>query len=247
MTDSSEVNYRGERPGRVVASATGSSGGYGGTQLGLLRVRSMSNVEPDTEENVEAQTETVFRNYVYQSYRHDSMRQELDLTPAIPELVNFPTDPISPAAQIGRELARFGDDINEKYADVFDGLISSLSITDTDGGEETYNAFANIARRVLSGSVSWGRIMILLSFGYRMAIRAMRTQFSNFSWLLSKIVSFVTRFVISERISKWIADHGGWAAALSFIPEASNNLFWLVSGLATVSVLAVFVYHHFLQ
>ena len=94
MTDSSEVNYRGERPGRVVASATGSSGGYGGTQLGLLRVRSMSNVEPDTEENVEAQTETVFRNYVYQSYRHDSMRQELDLTPAIPELVNFPTDPI---------------------------------------------------------------------------------------------------------------------------------------------------------
>ena len=40
-----------------------------------------------------------------------------------------------------------GDDINEKYADVFDGLISSLHITDTDGGEETYNAFANIARR----------------------------------------------------------------------------------------------------
>ncbi|RUS73147.1 hypothetical protein EGW08_019089 [Elysia chlorotica] len=242
MTDSSEVNYRRERPGRSVATASGSSSGSGGSQL--LRVRSVTNVQPDTEENVEAQTETVFRNYVYQSYGHDSMRESLDLTPAIPELVNFPTDPVSPAAQIGRELAKFGDDINEKYADVFDGFITSLRITDTD---ETYDAFANIARRVLSGSVSWGRILILLSFGYRMAIKVVRTQASNFSWLLSKIVGFVTRFVISERISKWIADHGGWAAALSFIPEASNNLFWLVSGLATVSVLVVFAYHRFLQ
>ena len=60
--------------------------------------------------------------------------------------------PQSPAAQIGRELARFGDDINEKYADVFDGLISSLRITDTDGGEETYDAFANIARRLVYSS-----------------------------------------------------------------------------------------------
>ncbi|GFN77915.1 Bcl-2 homologous antagonist/killer-like, partial [Plakobranchus ocellatus] len=152
-----------------------------------------------------------------------------------------------PAAQIGRELARFGDDINEKYADVFDGLISSLHITDGDDGEETYEAFANVARRVLSGSINWGRIVILLSFGYRMAIRALRTQASNFSWLLSKIVSFVGRFVISERISKWIADHGGWGAALRHIPEVSSGLFWMVSGLATVSMLAVIAYHHFLQ
>ncbi|GFS13291.1 BCL-2 homologous antagonist/killer-like [Elysia marginata] len=204
MSDPSEVRYR---PGR--GSGTSSTTNRG-SQLGLLRPRSLPNIQPDTEENVEAQTETVFRNYVYQSYRHDSMREEVDLTPVVPELVNFPTNPVSPAAQIGRELARFGDDINEKYADVFDGLISSLRISETDGGEETYDAFANIARRVLSGSVSWGRIMILLSFGYRMAIQALRSQAGNFSWLLSKIVSFVTRFVISERISKWIADHGGW-------------------------------------
>lgn len=244
MSDPSEVTYRQNQRSRSGGSM---AAGGSGTQLGLLRSRSIQNIAPDTEENVQAQTETVFRNYVYQSYRHDSMREEADMTPVAPELVNFPTNPVSPAAQIGRELARFGDDINEKYADVFDGMISSLHISQTDEGEETYEAFANIARRVLSGSMSWSRIMILLSFGYRMAVQGLRTQASNFSWLLSKIVSYVTRFVVTERIAKWIADHGGWAAALSFIPQASSNLFWLVSGLATVSVLGVFLYHQFLK
>ncbi|XP_005102292.2 bcl-2 homologous antagonist/killer [Aplysia californica] len=213
---------------------------------GLVRVRSAPHMmQPDSEENVQAQSEAVFLNYVYQSYRNDSVRTDVDSTPAAPELINFPASPITPAAEIGRQLARLGDQINERYSDVFDGMIANLNLDSNN--EDAYEAFACIARRVFTDGSSWSRVLFLLSFGYRMAINTLRTQASKFASFLSKIVSFVCRFLAVEKITKWIADHGGWRAALSFVPGASSNMFVLISGLAALSVLAVFALHKYLH
>lgn len=218
-----------------------------GTVTRLVRMQATVNtIHPDTQANVEAQTEDVFLNYVYQSYQNDFMRGNTENTPAVPELVSFATAPITPAAEIGRQLARLGDDINEKYADVFDHMISDLNLGE-DGETDPYQAFANIGRRVFSSGINWGRIMILLGFGYRIAITKLKSQISNFARFLSRIVSFICRFVISEKISKWIADNGGWRAALSYIPTLSSTMFWLVSGLAALSVLAVVSVHRYLH
>ena len=62
----------------------------------LLRVRTAPQLtHPDSEDNVVQQSEQVFFNYVYQSYRNDSVRAEVDSTPPAPELNCFSTAPIT--------------------------------------------------------------------------------------------------------------------------------------------------------
>jgi len=48
-----------------------------------------------------------------------------------------------PLAQIGRQLAAVGDDINERYRPQFSRMISSLNITP----ETAYDLFAEVARK----------------------------------------------------------------------------------------------------
>lgn len=48
-----------------------------------------------------------------------------------------------PAAQIGRQLAVIGDDINDRYAPQFNRMIRMLNITP----DTAYEAFAGVARK----------------------------------------------------------------------------------------------------
>ncbi|CAG5127357.1 unnamed protein product [Candidula unifasciata] len=195
---------------------------FSSPSVAMVQVRSGFPVmHQDTEENVGAQTEEVFRNYVYQRYRNDTMREEVDSLPRVPELMNFTATPMSPAAEIGRHLARMGDELNTKYANEFDQLISALHLT--DDAESTYEAFASIGRRVFANRNTWAHIMLLLSFGYRIAITKLRQHAVQFASFLGRIATFLCRFVMSERIARWIAEQGGWRAALNYIPSASSG------------------------
>lgn len=51
----------------------------------------------------------------------------------------------SPAAEIGRQLARIGDDINERYKDTFSDMIRSMNIA--PDSDTAYEAFAGVARK----------------------------------------------------------------------------------------------------
>lgn len=59
------------------------------------------------------------------------------------------------------------------------------------------------------GNINWGRIVTLLCFGYRMAVTVIQRGIRGF---FTEIVGFVVRFVLSERIARWIADQGGWVS-----------------------------------
>jgi len=51
---------------------------------------------PDTEENVRAQTDGVFRHFVYQLHSIDrTEQQDADDTPTVPELSSFGESPLS--------------------------------------------------------------------------------------------------------------------------------------------------------
>ncbi|KAK6168720.1 hypothetical protein SNE40_019906 [Patella caerulea] len=91
--------------------------------------------------------------------------------------------------------------------------------------------------------MNWGRICMLLFFGYRMAISVLRTHFNQFSDFLGRITQYVVRFIVRSKIAKWIADHGGWRGALSFVPSSTVGQVIFVGGLACVSVLAVFYFN----
>lgn len=200
-----------------------------------------TEIHPDSEENVREETEDLFRNFVYQRYRNENIQQQYDSTPVDPELLNLPKVPATSAAQIGRQLARIGDDINEKYKDTFNEMIATMNI----GPDTAYEAFAGVARKILAEEVNWGRILTLLCFGYRIAVQVMKSHVGKFAEFLSRMCSYVLKFLISERITQWIADHGGWSAALTFIPSVDNQTFLTILGLAALSVAAVIVWNRY--
>ena len=51
----------------------------------------------------------------------------------------------SPAAEIGRQLARIGDDIDAKYKDTFNNMVCSMNIA--PDSSSVYEAFAGVARK----------------------------------------------------------------------------------------------------
>jgi Bcl-2 antagonist/killer family protein len=190
-------------------------------------------LSPDTEDNVADQTDGVFRNFVYHMTVMRNGVSGADDAPDLPELTAFADNPYSPVAQIGRQLAVVGDDINNRYAPEFSQMIRMLRLTP----ETAYEAFAGVAHKLFrDGHVSWGRIVTLLCFGYRMAVTVIQRGIRGF---FSQIVGFVVRFVLSEKIAKWIAEQGGWRAALRYIPETVG---WTTMGailtMAAVSVAA---------
>lgn len=59
------------------------------------------------------------------------------------------------------------------------------------------------------GNINWGRVITLLCFGYRMAVNVIQRGIRGF---FSNIVGFVVKFIITEKIAKWIAEQGGWVS-----------------------------------
>ncbi|ESO84988.1 hypothetical protein LOTGIDRAFT_57281, partial [Lottia gigantea] len=161
-----------------------------------------------TEEHVRNQTSDVFANFMFQSYRQDQIQLPYDSMPTVGVFNDFTEEPQSPSSEIGRQLAVIGDDLNEKYADVFADMIKKLNLTP----DTAYEAFEGVAKKLFANEMNWGRIVMLLFFGYRMAMSVLRTHFDQFSSFLSRITTYVVRFIISERIAQWIAEHGGWVS-----------------------------------
>ena len=67
--------------------------------------------------------------------------------------------------------------------------------------------------RIFADDINWGRILTLLCFGYRMAIQVLREHLGKFADFLRRIGQFLLKFLITEKISRWIAEHGGWVSA----------------------------------
>ncbi|KAL5009909.1 hypothetical protein ScPMuIL_012214 [Solemya velum] len=192
----------------------------------------------DSEDNVSDQTEDVFRNFLYQSYRQEQSQQDFDETPAIPELVTFTADPLSSAARVGRQLAKIGDDINNQYADEFNGMIRQLNITE----HTVYETFEGVARKLFEQGINWGRVATLLCFGYRIAMKVLRVKdrIQQFGKFLKTIINFIVRF-IKKNIAKWIADQGGWVSALSYNPYSWTSV-GMILGSAFLTVAAVYIF-----
>lgn len=49
----------------------------------------------------------------------------------------------SRASQVGRQLARIGDDINRRYADEFKDMINQLNVNE----DTAYEVFAGVAKK----------------------------------------------------------------------------------------------------
>lgn len=203
----------------------------------MLKNEDSEPLTPDTEENVAQQTDSIFRNFVYQMYTcSQETAQDLDNMPDMPELTAFPHEPLAPTSQVGRQLAMIGDDINERYAPQFNRMIKLLSVTP----DTAYEAFAGVARKLFrDGNINWGRIITLLCFGYRIAITVLQRGIRGF---FHKVVGFVCRFILVEKIAQWIAEQGGWRAIMNYIPETVGwPTIGLVFSVAAVAIITAFL------
>nr|XP_047909680.1 bcl-2 homologous antagonist/killer isoform X1 [Anser cygnoides] len=162
--------------------------------------------ELNSEDQVAQETEEVFRSYAF--YRYQQEREESgEEVPLDPEIAEIQQELGSTGSLVGRRLAIIGDDINKRYDAEFRYMLKSLQPTK----ENAYEYFTTIASSLFESGINWGRVIALLGFGYCMAIHVYQHGITGF---LRRIARFVTEFMLRNRIAQWIAQQGGWVAAL---------------------------------
>ncbi|XP_025274243.1 bcl-2 homologous antagonist/killer isoform X5 [Vulpes vulpes] len=123
-------------------------------------------------------------------------------------MVTLPLEPSSTMGQVGRQLAIIGDDINQRYDSEFQAMLQHLQPT----AENAYEYFTKIASSLFESGINWGRVVALLGFGYRLALHVYQRGLTGF---LGQVTRFVADFMLHHCIARWIAQRGGWVAALN--------------------------------
>ncbi|XP_026533596.1 bcl-2 homologous antagonist/killer-like [Notechis scutatus] len=186
-----------------------------------------------SEDLVAEQTEEVFRSYAFHRYQQEQEQTEGD-APVDPEIAAIQQEPNSINNSVGRRLAIIGDDINARYDKEFSEMLKSLQ----PSKDNAYEYFTRIASSLFESGINWGRVIALLGFGYRMAIHVYQHGITGF---LRRIARYMAEFVLHNRIARWIAQQGGWVAALDL-----SNIYWkYMLMIAAVIVLGQFVLRRF--
>ncbi|XP_070275538.1 bcl-2 homologous antagonist/killer [Myotis yumanensis] len=187
-----------------------------------------------SEEQVARDTEEVFRSYVF--YRHQQEQEAEAAAPPDPEMVTLSPEPDSTLGQVGRQLAIIGDDINQRFDLEFHTMLQHLQPTP----ENAYQYFTKIASSLFESGINWGRVVALLGFGYRLALHVYQRGLTGF---LGQVTRFVADFILHHCIARWIAQRGGWVAAL----DLGNGPIWNVLIVLAVVLLGQFVVRRFFQ
>lgn len=204
------------------------------------------------EQQVANDTEKVFCSFVYKRLTSEIDKESSDgslevgnvITNLRSEVTEFRNvdESNGETENLGRVLASFGDEINDKYRQVFSDMLCRLNIETEDVAYET---FANIARRLFENGINWGRIVALLCFGYEVAFAIIKRNARGFGKFLRKLIRFVVDFIVNEKIAKWIARNGGWLAALvglKKVDDSSDVLFKRIVILGSI-IAAVYMIH----
>ncbi|XP_065505434.1 bcl-2 homologous antagonist/killer isoform X2 [Caloenas nicobarica] len=163
--------------------------------------------ELNSENQVAEETELVFRSYALYRYQQE-VQERGEEVPVDPEITEVEQEPDSTGRQVGMRLAIIGDDINQRYDAEFREMLKSLQPTK----DNAYEYFTRIASSLFESGINWGRVVALLGFGYRMAIHVYQQGIRGF---LCRIARYIVDFMLQNRIAQWIAQQGGWVAALN--------------------------------
>ncbi|XP_054836596.1 bcl-2 homologous antagonist/killer [Eublepharis macularius] len=197
--------------------------------------RRRSSLQFESEDQVAQQAEEVFQSYAFHRYQQELEQNEADV-PIDPEIAAIQQEPGSTSNLVGRRLATIGDDINARYDKEFCEMLESLQLT----RDNAYEYFTKIASSLFDSGINWGRVIALLGFGYRMAIHVYQHGMTGF---LRRITHFIADFVLHNRIARWIAQQGGWVAAM----DLSNVYLKYMIALAAIILLGQFVVCRFFR
>lgn len=165
---------------------------------------------------------------------YDRMKQEhIENLPALEELQE-PGTPSGPPLEHHKEIARalrcIADELDQDQR-----IQKIISRVPPDAPRQTFFNVANDFFR--DGVISWGRIVTLFYFAYKMAVKAL-----DKIPLIRAIINWVINFIV-EQVAPWIIDRGGW----EMIVEYFGTPAWQAAGVMVAGFLAagsVVVYHY---
>ncbi|XP_042121666.1 bcl-2 homologous antagonist/killer isoform X1 [Peromyscus maniculatus bairdii] len=192
---------------------------------------------PTAEQQVAQDTEEVFRSYVFHLHHREQETQGA-AAPANPEMDNLLLEPNNVLGQVGRQLAIIGDDINRRYDTEFQNLLEQLQPT----AGNAYELFTKIASSLFKSGISWGRVVALLGFGYRLALYVYQRGLTGF---LGQVTCFLADIILHHYIARWIAQRGGWVAALNL--NLHRDPILCVATILGVVLLGQYVVHRFFR
>jgi len=128
-----------------------------------------------------------------------------------------------------QQLIHIGDQLYHTYNDRIDSLIDRL---DVSSSETAYAAFEEVASMLFADGINWGRIAILFLFGYKLGVRFVVSK----APLMFVIIGWVARYV-ADRLSEWIAQHGGWEAIYMEYENSAKQILLVVTVVVAVYAL----------
>uniref|UniRef100_A0A6I8QFQ5 Bcl-2 Bcl-2 homology region 1-3 domain-containing protein n=2 Tax=Xenopus tropicalis TaxID=8364 RepID=A0A6I8QFQ5_XENTR len=177
-------------------------------------------------EQVTQQTEIVFQSYSYHRLQIERDQNEYSL--ALDEEIVEPQQSESTnLISVGQQLAKIGDDINERYQEQFDDILKHLN----PSLDNAYSYFKKIASSLFENGINWGRILSLLGFGYRMAVYVVRNGQRGFFRIINQ---WMVRYVMESCIAQWISSRGGWVA---FFQLTNYSVKYVIAALSVALTL----------
>jgi len=120
--------------------------------------------------------------------------------------------------QIGHTLQRAADKMEQTYRPFVVSLVNEWLLAlrrDSDQGgplklDDVWVPFKRIIAAVLETGITWSKILILLLFAYEVAVAL---YVENVPRFIRDLISRFVGVLIEASVVRWIAEHGGWAAA----------------------------------
>uniref|UniRef100_A0A915L585 Bcl-2 Bcl-2 homology region 1-3 domain-containing protein n=1 Tax=Romanomermis culicivorax TaxID=13658 RepID=A0A915L585_ROMCU len=121
---------------------------------------------------------------------------------------------------IARRLSFISAQMDARYGPQLDGMVAQILpniLVATDAVlDHAYHVFQHVASNLFrDGQITWCRIIALLSFGYRLGVALFRHGVNHF---VHFVVKLVTKFIVNERIYRWIIQRGGWRVIKGVAP-----------------------------
>ena len=134
-------------------------------------------------------------------------------------------------SNIAVTLRSIGDDISA------DAWINSL--LDQLPASKSKETFWKICSQVFEdGNFSWGRIVAVFFFGYRMLLRMIEDGLDAVPWFKS-VISWVSGYIVKQ-VGRWIVGRGGWQMVREWLGANSvafSTLIGLTVGLFVFSLV----------
>ncbi|KAK3600279.1 hypothetical protein CHS0354_013706 [Potamilus streckersoni] len=163
----------------------------------------------------------------------DRMKNEgLQSVPAIEELTEPGTPsgpPLGAIHEVGRALRCIADELDQDQK--LQRMINQVS------PDATHDTFLRVANEIFSdGVISWGRIVTLFYFGYKMTVKAI-----DKLPLIKAIINWVINFIV-DKVAPWIIDKGGWEAIREYFGTPKGQVIAIFTTGFLVCV-GIYLYH----